>query len=198
MLNFFRAPKLFTISQAHYCATMRRSTRLIQQADQSLFGLVQNPYVCRSCQRLLEPRASHQAPNQARHASSFRERFRRKLWKGEPPGREDPYDPSSPLKPTTEHTQEALARKEAAKASDPEPEPFEPFEPSRPSRTTIDKPATTWDGLEYIGSSGHWRERPETRDDKVRRHVRKVYHLHYCADLTQSQLHKNDTASKAC
>jgi hypothetical protein len=85
--------------------------------------------------------------------NSFSERFRRRLWKTEPPGQKDPYSFEE-----RDALRAAAEAKPAARENAVE-EIGSPTASIPASESEPYVPATTWDGLEQIGGpTGWWEE----------------------------------------
>lgn len=150
---------------------MRPTPRAIQSLDSTFPRRVSSIYICPSCRRSDIPRGF--ARDQRRHASNknlpFTERLRRKIWGTDnPPGLKDPYGGPSFL-------ERRRAEREGRKLPEPE-EAGEHYDSVVPSNTPEAHsaeyvPATTWDGLEHIGGTGHWSETEPTSHDVYQRSV---------------------------
>lgn len=80
--------------------------------------------------------------------NSITERIRRKIWKSEPPGQKDPYDPNEV---------DALRAHEASRAEEEKVDRDEPTKLISQAGQYVE--ATTLDGLERIGGpTGWWEE----------------------------------------
>jgi hypothetical protein len=121
-------------------------------------------YVCSQCRhrastiaqraRIFHPvRTSfRQYASSGGRENSFSERFRRRLWKTEPPGQKDPY--SFEERDALRAAEEAeRAARENAVEDVGSPTASVPDSGSEPY-----VPATTWDGLEQIGGPTGWWE----------------------------------------
>lgn len=101
-------------------------------------------YVCSNCRQGALPRGTSRIVPQFRgyassDGSSFLDRTRRNLWKGDkPPGQEDPYTGASQLSPEAAQQEGNLAA-------------GEPLAAEELAVADAYKQATTWDGLESIG-----------------------------------------------
>ena len=150
---------------------MRPTPRTVQSLDSAFSQRVSSTYICPSCRRSHFPRGF--ARDQRRHASNknlpFTEKLRRKIWGTDnPPGLKDPYGGPSFL-------ERRRAEREGRKLPEAE-EANEPHEPDTLSNTpeahsTEYVPASTWDGLEHIGGTGHWSETEPTSHDVYQRLV---------------------------
>lgn len=127
-----------------------------------------------------------------RHASSslpFTERLRRKIWGTDnPPGLQDPYGGPGYFE---RRRQQAREEREASApaASPPQPAIMQSEQvPTVQDENAMDGivplrsvaendpktedpsyvPAETWDGLEHVGLSGHWSERPPRPEESFR------------------------------
>ncbi|KAL9112979.1 MAG: hypothetical protein Q9227_002844 [Pyrenula ochraceoflavens] len=122
---------------------MRPSARVTAQVERRLSNLSHTPYICRSCQRLLQqqPR-QHQIFSQARYASSLSERLRGALGRGKQS--EDGRIPAS-APPTGSGGEEDSAVQASSLAINP---------------------ASTWKDLQWVGSDGRWTDQPEKSTDR--------------------------------
>jgi protein kinase C substrate 80K-H len=149
------------------------------------------PYVCSSCRhQVLRQRIWQlQLIRSASSGVPFTERLRRKIWGTDnPPGLEDPYGGPSYFEKRRQQAREGREGPEPATAPpephvlEPESAPTRPYEHAQnkklPSRSVPENdpekedpdyvPAETWDGLERVGSSGHWSEKPPSPKEMFR------------------------------
>ncbi|WEW59061.1 hypothetical protein PRK78_004529 [Emydomyces testavorans] len=139
-------------------------------------------YVCSTCRRQFLPlfpsRPIIKHPSRRYNSSDsnklpFTEKVRRKLWGTDnPPGLKDPYGGESFLEKKLREKREA--RTIETSQSQPKPDEAE-YVPEEQAMSATDAPmaepekyipATTWDGLEHVGTSGQWWEYPPTREDR--------------------------------
>ena len=167
---------------------MGRSLLSIQPSNIVRLCTSQSLYICASCRRQAL-RQHIRRPQLVRDASSslpFTERLRRRIWGTDnPPGLPDPYGGPGYFE---RRRQQAREEREASAPAAPTPQPPitqpEQLPPEQvptvqdqnavddivPSRSVPENdpetedpnyvPAETWDGLEHVGFSGHWSERP--------------------------------------
>lgn len=141
----FRTRKLLRLIETSN--KMRRIPKAQQSIDYLLTSARQ-PHrpasLCRACQvraASLSQTSSFSTSAAARQEEPkpFTEKIRSKLWKTEPPGREDPYDPNSPFKQVKEET--VVAEVQEVEVDQ--------------ALAAQYKPATTWEGLEWVGDKQH-------------------------------------------
>ncbi|EFW16951.1 hypothetical protein D8B26_003757 [Coccidioides posadasii str. Silveira] len=154
---------------------MPSGARLITPLEALPYRVGSARYVCSTCRRQFIPRCTSQPiihHQTRRHNSSdsnnvpFSEKVRRRIWGTEnPPGLKDPYGGESFLEKRAREQREA-------KAPQPELEPEYVPEAETASVAEVSAteageyvPATTWDGLEHVGSSGQWWEQSPTPAD---------------------------------
>lgn len=174
---------------------MRASTRVPIALD---VGVTSRSYICSSCklQSLRETRRSLTSPTYVRYASGgttpFTEKIRRKIWgTDKPPGLADPYGGESRLEKRLRERREALSE-------EVEEEAYTAEEGDVVNTTLPEgyKPAETWDGLEHVGSSGHWSEKLPTENDQYVRYSL-IVEFSACSPLTTAQLHQPCETYKA-
>lgn len=167
---------------------MRRSILSIQSSKFVWARGSPLAYVCPSCRYQAACQRIPHRQNR-RNASSglpFTEKLRRRIWGTDnPPGMKDPYGGPGYFE---RRRQQGREGREGPISTPPEPEPA----PPEPERTPIDHyqyatedriasrsvpendpahedpqyvPAETWDGLERVGLSGHWREKPPVPEE---------------------------------
>ena len=135
---------------------MRRIARIsrpIERALEQSSGRAALPAsVCNACQLRAAPFTTAARRAAAKEKKPYSEKIRQKIWGTEnAPGREDPYAYDSPMR-SIEETEQAV-------------EPTEEETPAKPQAPVVDmsgyQPATTWEGLEVIGSE-EWLEQKVT------------------------------------
>ncbi len=123
-------------------------------------------FVCPSCQTRLSSPSSRFAlsTSAAQRAEGdgkvpFTEKIRRRIWGTEtPPGQEDPYGDLSAFDRTKKKG------RSAAEAEDVVEQPAPAVLPYLNSYV----PATTWDGLEQVGTLGGWEEEEWDESERFR------------------------------
>lgn len=163
------AASVCEIIDSLHSLTMRRLVRTEKSLD--LLSTSYQPrtrplFVCPSCRtRLSSPSQRFALSTTAvRRAESdskvpFTEKIRRRIWGTEsPPGQEDPYGDLSALDQTKRKRQNAVEKEEVVKQRSAVVEPD----------TSGYVPATTWDGLEQVGSLGGWEEEAWDEGERFR------------------------------
>lgn len=172
---------------------MAASKRLVRAVG-ALSKPTSTPYVCAAC-RSLHPSQSSQ---QVRHDSNipFTEKLRRKIWGTDnPPGLKDPYGGPSFLERARAERKRAR-QQQSGELEQPEPQPQQPDTEPEPrsqldlpppsaagggrSPSVLDRadaqqyhssphePASTWDGLEWVGHKGEYKfQEPKEEDHYV-------------------------------
>lgn len=123
-------------------------------------------FICPSCRtRLTSPSqrfALSTSAGQRADSNSkvpFTEKIRRRIWGTDsPPGQEDPYGGLSALDRTTKKARSAVKADDAVERCAPDVLP------------NVDSyvPATTWDGLDQVGSLGEWENEQWNEDERFR------------------------------
>ncbi|KAF3491121.1 uncharacterized protein GIQ15_00638 [Arthroderma uncinatum] len=131
-------------------------------------------YVCTNCRWQSLPRTRNLIYTASRRYNSsdnlpFTEIVRRKLWGTEnPPGLKDPYGGESILERRAREFRESKG--EVSREPESHEVPEEPVQAATAEASAEPVgdyvPATTWDGLEHIGSLGEWWDKPATEMDR--------------------------------
>lgn len=150
---------------------MRSSGRLLSSIQAPQAHLSKTLFVCSTCRQKSRPQTVG-VPSNCRNASGstpFTEKIRRKIWGTDnPPGLADPYGGESFIERALRKRRgkEAVeAKPEPELEPEPEPEP-EPVETTPPDEYVA---ATTWEGLEEVGSLKKWWEEKPTELDRYDR-----------------------------
>ncbi|KAK7554714.1 hypothetical protein BKA81DRAFT_420574 [Phyllosticta paracitricarpa] len=147
---------------------MRQLTRLTRSIGRtsestirpSAFSSVYN--TCRQTAAPFSSSSTRAADQQKKKSSLSLESIRRRIWgTDQPPGREDPYDPQSPMRQIEEaQSKPSRPGQEATAETKDKADDGDNALKSGPRRTKRSsssegeyKPASTWDGLEWVGSS---------------------------------------------
>lgn len=172
-------------------ATMQSGARLIAPLEVVPYRASSARYVCSTCRRQFLPRCTSQSLFSRRHNSSdsnnnnsgslpFSEKVRRKIWGTDnPPGLKDPYGGESFLEKRLREKREAKAAEEAQREPELEYVAEEQLTAASEAPTaepTEYVPATTWDSLEHVGTSGKWWEYPPTPADQFAAYVTLSFH----------------------
>lgn len=148
---------------------MRRLVRSSKSIDflETSYRLYPRPlFVCPSCRtRLSSPTQRFPlSTSAAQRADSdgkvpFTEKIRRRIWgTATPPGQEDPYGDLSAFDRTKKKGRSAVEAKDAVEQPAPAVLPY----------LNSYVPATTWDGLDQVGSLGAWQEEEWDEEERFR------------------------------
>ncbi|KAK2741593.1 hypothetical protein FQN57_005576 [Myotisia sp. PD_48] len=153
---------------------MRRSGRLLRQLEAVALHAPNFRYVCTKCrgQSLPVTRQITSSLTLSRHYSSnnlpFSEKVRRKLWGTDnPPGLENPYGDDSVIDKKIRESEGHQAQ-HLNEPLGPETQELQAEEPQPVNADAMADyvPASTWDGLEHVGSLGEWWEKPPAENDQ--------------------------------
>lgn len=136
-------------------------------------------YVCSTCRRQFRPQCFRLANQQfTRHQSNkgdipFTEKIRRKIWGTDnPPGLKDPYGGESQFERMWRERKERKEGKPKRQQPEEKPEPESQLFLKEKKPPKEYEPATTWDGLDHVGTLGlNWEETPATEQDEFAGYV---------------------------
>ncbi|KAK2765214.1 hypothetical protein FQN54_008913 [Arachnomyces sp. PD_36] len=144
---------------------MGSSGRLLGSLQAPQAHLSKSLFVCSTCRQQFRPQTLRAATSyrNASGSTSFTEKVRRKIWGTDnPPGLKDPYGGEG-------FVEKALRQRRGEGEVEVEPEPQREREQVETTPPEEYVPATTWAGLETVGTLGEWWDKPRSEADHYKR-----------------------------